>query len=119
MSKYELHGDNFGNFGKNNTVENMTVGAAAPTVKIGESELSRENLVAELRALRESWGILDDQDAGEAVLAIESAEEALRNGRDDAAVKSLQKAGNWAVNAATSIGTGVASAAVAAALGLL
>lgn len=118
MTKFEINGDNNGIVGNNARVKNMNVGAAPSAVAIGDLELSREALLDELRTLGQNLAESGRQGASEAAEAVRSAENNLQEGKDGAATKSLQRAGEWAANAATTVGTGVASRAIAAALGL-
>lgn len=117
VTKYEVSG-NIGAVGDNAQARNNVIGGASTELVIGETKISREALLVELRALRVSWAESKQSSADEGVRAVESAEQEIRNGQDSAATSSLRKVGSWAVDAATAIGVGVAATAIAAASGL-
>lgn len=117
VTKYVVSG-NIGAVGDNAQARNNVIGGAPTDFLIGETKISRELLMAELRALRESLVVSNQANVDEDVRAVASAELELRNGQDSAATNSLRKVANWAVDAATAIGAGVAATAIAAASGL-
>jgi hypothetical protein len=76
-------------------------------------------LATELLRLRDYLnGLASSVDEKSAVAAIESAAEAVAAEDATATAGHLRRAGRWALSAATTIGTGVAAAAIKAALGV-
>jgi hypothetical protein len=83
------------------------------------SDIDLPQLAAELETLRQELrrqAVTRDQDA--AVAEIGAAAEEAERGNGPATLRRLKAAGQWALNAATSIGTTVAAAAIRAALGM-
>lgn len=113
--KYEVHGHaQVGAMGKGAKVTTLTFSGPS-----GTSEIDVAALVAELKSLRsEMRNQATTTEDDEAVVAVGQAISAAEDGDVAGLTKYLKIAGKWAMGIASSVGAGVAVAAIKSALGL-
>jgi len=117
-NQYVINGGNIGAVGDNARAEGSVFNAPAALITIGDQEVSRADLLAELGTLRADLSAGDQEGADTAAEAIQAAEVALQDGEDAAAIRYLGKLARWTVSASTAIGVSVAAVAIRAALGM-
>lgn len=113
--KYEAHGNaQVGAMGKGAKVTNLTFGGSSEGAGVDIAALVQE--LQTLRAEMRSQATTTDED--EAVVAVGQAIAAAESGDATGLTKHLKVAGKWAMGIASSVGAGVALAAIKSALGL-
>lgn len=115
-NRFEAHGHaQVGNMGHNASISNISFGSSSEM----PADLDLDRLIIELKEVRaEMRRLAGSTDEDEAVVAVGKALEAAEK-RDASSVgRHLEAAGKWALGVATTIGTGVAVAAMKAAAGL-
>jgi hypothetical protein len=121
VSSYNIQGSNIGAVGDNASASDFVQGPTVNVIKVGGQDLDQLKLVAELGGLRAaiSRGETGQEDsAGNAQAVLAEAETAARQGDGEKVKASLAKLGRWVLQLAQATGAGVATAAIAHALGV-
>ncbi|KQQ99246.1 hypothetical protein ASF74_11735 [Arthrobacter sp. Leaf145] len=90
----------------------------ADVVTINQQDFSREHLLADLAALRDHFMSNLDRKGAKITDELRAAERSIEEGDHSGLVGSLKKAGSWISGAVGQIGTGLAQAAIEAAMGM-
>ncbi|MGP9683994.1 hypothetical protein [Brachybacterium sp. AOP3-A1-3] len=120
MSKVNItvSGDNNGNIGERIQVQDMIVSPSKTFFFIGEARVDRLELAGELNALASLLANNEGFSDSASIEAIKDAEVAVRGGNDDVARSRLKRTSEWVLDAAKSVGEGIAAAAIIYTLGM-